>query len=154
MATRDHTDKTPGQWLALALGAAFTLAGIAGFFVTGLEDFANNSDKTLLGLEVNPLHNIVHLTLGLLGLAMWRRRDTARTYGLLTFAGYMVVFFYGLAVSGNEGPNLLSLNAADNAFHFATALAGAATAALADRRGIGTGAATSTGGARTTAGRP
>jgi hypothetical protein len=152
MATRDLDDKTLGQWLALTLGVAFTLAGIAGFFVTGFDDFANNSDKTLLGLEVNPLHNILHLTLGLLGLAMWRRRDTTRTYGWLTFAGYTVLFFYGLAASGNDSPNLLSLNAADNAFHFVVAVAGVATALLADRRTAGATTGSNTG-ARTTSAR-
>jgi hypothetical protein len=136
--SEDAADKTTGQWLALVLGAMFTLAGIAGFFVTGLSDFANNSDKTLMGLEVNPLHNLVHLALGLLGLALWRRRDTARAYGWITSAGYGLVFLYGLIAVGNDDPNLLSINAADNAFHLAVALGGVATALLAvPRRGRG-----------------
>jgi hypothetical protein len=128
-----YDDKTPGQWLALGLGVLFTLIGIVGFVVTGFDDFASNSDKTLLGLEINPLHNLVHLALGLLGLAMWRRRDTAKTYGWITFAGYAAVFLYGLVAAGDDSPNLLSLNSADNVFHFAVALVGVATALLADR---------------------
>lgn len=129
----ESDDKTPGQWLALVLGALFTLVGVLGFFVTGFDDFANNSDKTLLGLELNPLHNLVHLALGLLGLAMWRRRDSARMYGWITFAGYGLVFLYGLIAVGDDGPNLLSLNSADNVFHIVVAVAGLATALLATR---------------------
>jgi hypothetical protein len=38
----------PSQLLALAIGAVYTLVGIAGFFVTGFENFAAETDKTLL----------------------------------------------------------------------------------------------------------
>jgi Domain of unknown function (DUF4383) len=68
----------PSQLLALAIGAIYTLVGILGFLVTGLEDFAAETDKTLLGFELNPLHNLVHLVIGLAGLALWRRLDSAR----------------------------------------------------------------------------
>lgn len=134
-------EKTIGQWLALTLGVAFTLAGLAGFAVTGFDNFASNTDKTLLGLEVNPLHNIVHLALGVLGLVMWRRPDTARTYGWLTLIGYGGVFLYGLVAVGNDDPNLLSINAADNVFHITVALLGLVAALTAYRR---TGATTTT----------
>jgi hypothetical protein len=86
----------PSQLLALAIGAVYTLVGVLGFLVTGLEDFAAETDKTLLGFEINPLHNIVHLLIGLAGLVMWRRLDTARTYGWLLAAGYGLAFIYGL----------------------------------------------------------
>ena len=38
----------PAQLLALAIGAVYTLIGILGFFVTGFENFAAETDKTLL----------------------------------------------------------------------------------------------------------
>ena len=69
----------PSQLLALAIGAVYTLIGILGFLVTGFDNFAAETDKTLLGFEINPLHNLVHLAIGLAGLALWRRLDTART---------------------------------------------------------------------------
>jgi uncharacterized membrane protein YuzA (DUF378 family) len=78
MARRpDSTSVTrhPSQLLALAIGAVYTLVGIAGFLVTGFDNFASETDKTLLGFEINPLHNIVHLVIGLAGLALWRRLD-------------------------------------------------------------------------------
>ena len=77
----------PSQLLALAIGAVYTLVGILGFFVTGFENFASETDKTLLGFEINPLHNLVHLAIGLAGLALWRRLDTARLYGWLLAIG-------------------------------------------------------------------
>ena len=92
----------PSQLLALAIGAVYTLVGILGFLVTGLEDFAAETDKTLLGFELNPLHNLVHLVIGLAGLALWRRLDSARLYGWLLAAGYGATFVYGLLAVGNR----------------------------------------------------
>ena len=129
MARRpDATTRHPAQLLALAIGVVYTLVGIAGFFVTGFDNFASETDKTLLGFEVNPLHNIVHLAIGLAGLALWRRLDTARTYGWLLAAGYGLAFIYGLFAAGNRDINFLSLNGADNILHLVSALAGVAIA--------------------------
>jgi hypothetical protein len=135
--TRDGT--TLGQKAALAVGAVFTLVGLVGFAVTGFDDFAGRTHETLLGFELNPLHNIVHLIIGLGGLALWRRADTARTYGWLLFGGYGLTFFYGLAVAGKDasGGNFLSINAADNVLHLLSALAGLAIALTAYRRTVG-----------------
>ena len=41
----------PSQLLALAIGAVYTLIGILGFFITGFDNFASESDKTLVGSE-------------------------------------------------------------------------------------------------------
>jgi 4-hydroxybenzoate polyprenyltransferase len=110
----DPTTKHPSQLLALAIGAVYTLIGILGFLVTGF--------------EINPLHNIVHLAIGLAGLALWRRLDTAKTYGWLLAAGYGLAFLYGLFAAGNSDINFLSLNGADNGLHLLSAAAGLAIA--------------------------
>jgi hypothetical protein len=124
----------PSQLLALAIGAVYTLVGILGFLVTGLEDFAAETDKTLLGFELNPLHNLVHLVIGLAGLALWRRLDSARLYGWLLAAGYGATFVYGLLAVGNRDINLLSINDADNGLHLVSAIAGLAIALWPARR--------------------
>ena len=131
MARRpDSTSVTrhPSQLLALAIGAVYTLIGILGFFITGFENFAAETDKTLLGFEINPLHNLVHLAIGLAGLALWRRLDTARAYGWLLAAGYGLTFLYGLFAAGNSDINFLSLNGADNVLHLLSTAAGLAIA--------------------------
>ena len=121
-------DRHPAQYLALAIGVLYTLVGLAGFLVTGFENFASETGQTLVGFEVNPLHNIVHLLIGLAGVAMWKRLDTTRTYGWLLAIGYGAVFVYGLFAVGNEDLNILSLNGADNGLHIVSALAGLAIA--------------------------
>jgi hypothetical protein len=118
----------PSQLLALAIGAVYTLVGLLGFLVTGFDNFATETDKTLLGFEINPLHNLVHLAIGLAGLALWRRLDTARLYGWLLAAGYGLAFLYGLFAAGNSDINFLSLNGADNGLHLVSAVAGVAIA--------------------------
>jgi hypothetical protein len=126
----------PSQLLALTIGAVYTLVGILGFLVTGLENFAAETDKTLLGFELNPLHNIVHLAIGLAGLAMWRRLDTAKAYGWLLAAGYGLAFLYGLFAAGNSDINFLSLNGADNGLHLVSAIAGLAIALWPANRAV------------------
>lgn len=120
--------------LALGIGAVYTLVGILGFFVTGFDNFAEETNETLLGFEVNPLHNIVHLLIGLAGLAMARQLGTARTYGWLLAAGYGLVFLYGLFAVDDSDINFLSLNWADNWLHLVTVLAGLVIALLPVRR--------------------
>jgi len=65
------------RYLALILGIVFLLIGILGF-VPGLRSLPSNAPEIavtsgygyLLGLfPINTLHNIVHLTVGLLGIA-------------------------------------------------------------------------------------
>jgi Domain of unknown function (DUF4383) len=114
----------PAQLLALAIGVIYTAVGILGFFVTGLDNFASETNKTLVGFEINPLHNIVHLVIGLAGLALWRRLDTARLYGWLLAAGYGLAFIYGLFAAGNSDINFLSINGADNGLHLISAVVG------------------------------
>src|SRR3954447_19435015 len=84
--TRSMT-ATNMQKVATAVAAVFLLVGILGFIpgITTNYDtmtFASHdSDAKLLGLfEVSVLHNIVHLLFGVVGLAMARTWNGARTY--------------------------------------------------------------------------
>lgn len=119
----DGRAKIP-KTLALIIGAVYTLIGILGFFVTGFDDFASESGRTLLGFEVNPLHNIVHLVIGVAGLVLARTLSGARTYGWLLAIGYGLTFLYGLFAVGNPDLNFLSLNWADNWLHLVSTIAG------------------------------
>ena len=50
------------QTLTLGLGIVFLAAGIAGFAVTGIDDFfAHDTGEGLLWFGVNPAHNLLHL---------------------------------------------------------------------------------------------
>ncbi|MBE1876062.1 DUF4383 domain-containing protein [Myceligenerans pegani] len=145
-----HTTRTraPFQWLALAIGAVYLLVGIAGFFVTGFEGFAEHEDgQTLLGFAINPLHNIVHLLIGLLGVTLWVSPGGARTFGWLLAVGYGAAFVYGLFAVNDPAINVLNINTADNWLHALSAVAGLVIALWPRRRpGATTAGPTSPGG--------
>src|SRR4051794_23864301 len=112
------------QILALVFGAVYLLVGIVGFFITGFDNFADNTQhEMLLGFMINPLHNIVHIVIGLAGLLLARTLAGARTYGWLLAVGYAAAFVYGLFAVGKSW-DFLNLNAADNILHLATAVVG------------------------------
>lgn len=95
----------PTQYFALTIGILFTLIGIAGF-IPGLvqppavDPHAVNLGFTagygyLMGLfPINLLHNIVHLTVGILGIAASIALDSSRLYSgvLALFYGVLVLF--------------------------------------------------------------
>ena len=110
---------------ALVVGTAFLLVGVLGFFpgVTTHFDhmtFAGHmSDAKLLDVfQVSVLHNIVHLLFGAAGLAMSRRRDTARTFLVGGGAIYLVLWLYGLVVGQESSANFVPVNTADDWLHF------------------------------------
>jgi hypothetical protein len=129
-ATDRSTTRGAMTWprmAALAIGAVYTLVGVIGFFITGFDDFFEHTGQTLLGFEINGMHNVVHLLVGVAGLALSRTLSGARTYGWLLTAGYGAAFVYGLFAVGKDW-DFLSLNWADNILHLVTALVGLALA--------------------------
>jgi hypothetical protein len=108
----------------------YTLVGIVRFFITGFGGFAAPEGELLLGVfEINPLHNVVLLIIGVAGLALSSGPDSARKYGWLLAAGYGLTFLYGLFVANSDEPaNFLALNGGDNWLHLVSALAGPAIA--------------------------
>lgn len=138
---RSGTDRRGMEWpqaLALGVGAVYTVVGLIGFFVTGFDAFFGHTGEELLGFEVNPFHNLVHLLIGLAGLAVARTLAGARTYGWLLAAGYGVAFVYGLFAIG-ESWDFLSINAADNWLHGISSLVGLAIALSPVRSAVGIG---------------
>jgi heme/copper-type cytochrome/quinol oxidase subunit 3 len=134
---RAGTSRPWPQLLALVFGAVYLLVGIVGFFVTGFDDFASSHQhEMLLFFMINPLHNIVHIVIGLAGLLLARSLAGARTYGWLLAVGYAAAFLYGLFAVG-ESWDFLNINAADNVLHLLTALVGLVIALGPVRSAVG-----------------
>jgi hypothetical protein len=135
-ASHDGTrGRTVPEILGLAFGAIYLLVGIVGFFITGFDDFAGHTDETLLIFQINPLHNIVHILIGVAGLVLSRTLAGARTYGWLLAVGYGAAFIYGLLAVGEDW-DFLNLNGADNVLHIATALVGLVIALMPVRTAV------------------
>lgn len=106
---------TPNRIVALVVGIAFTLVGIMGFFVTSSMAVGN-----LLGFDVDLVHNLIHLVIGLAGLAAaftgWSRtynQTVGVVYILLGLVGlfYPALYFNGLLLG------ITHVNAADHVLH-------------------------------------
>jgi hypothetical protein len=126
------------QLLALVFGAVYLLVGIIGFFVTGFDNFAGNSQhEMLIGLfMINPLHNIAHILVGVAGLALGRTLAGARTYGWMLAVLYAALFVYGLIAVGKSW-DFLNINAGDNVLHILTAVVGLVIALMPVRNAVG-----------------
>jgi hypothetical protein len=141
MAASNGTTGTNGrtvpEMLALAFGAVYLLVGIIGFFVTGFDNFAGNSQhEMLIGLfMINPLHNIAHILVGVAGLALGRTLAGARSYGWMLAVLYAVLFVYGLIAVGKSW-DFLNINAGDNVLHILTAAVGVVIAVLPVRNAV------------------
>jgi hypothetical protein len=125
-------DRTPAQLYSLLFGIVLLAVGVLGFIADS--SFGTGSDvegSDFIIFEVNGWHNIVHILSGLLGLALARRRDTARAYALGFGAVYLVVTIWGF-ITGDQVLWLIPVDAADNVLHLLIAVAGLA-AGLASR---------------------
>jgi hypothetical protein len=118
MATSAGTRTTTSvnRTVGLVLGAVFLLIGILGWFVTSGHGFADQDGGSLLGFQVNPLHNIVHLLVGALLLVGARTLSSARAANTAVGAVYLVVGILGLFILDSSA-NILALNGADNVLH-------------------------------------
>lgn len=131
----------PVQILAGLVGLVYLAAGIVGFVRTGLGDFTGQHDEMLLGFMINPLHNLVHVVVGALGLVAAMSSGLARTFGWILFVGYGLVAIWGLMITGvissNPVSNLgnpLNINDADNWLHIGSAVLGLIIAIMPARK--------------------
>lgn len=127
---------------ALVVGIAFLLAGVMGF-VPAFRNIGGHTMPMLtvnatsgffLGLfPVNVLHNIVHLLVGVLGIAAYRSYSMARGFsrGLAIF--YLVLAIMGLIPVLNTTFGLIPIFGGDVWLHALTALLAAYFGFLAPR---------------------
>ncbi|MDQ0426206.1 MULTISPECIES: DUF4383 domain-containing protein [Cellulomonas] len=112
---------SPNRLVATVFGAVYLLVGLAGFLVTGGLPFAGQQGNALVVFDVNPLHNVVHLGIGLALLLASRSVAGARATNTTIGAVYLLVGVLGLFLIGS-GANILALNGADNVLHLASAV--------------------------------
>jgi hypothetical protein len=127
--------RTVNQAVALVFGAVYTVVGLAGFLVS--DTFAGTEDGRLLGVfEVNGLHNVVHLLIGVALIAASRRLDTAKGANLAIGGTYLLLGVAGWFIEGTDA-NIIALNSADHLLHLASGALLAGVALLTDKK-VGT----------------
>lgn len=122
--TTGRLTDSPNRLLGAVFGVVYLLVGLLGFAYTGFSQFVGtDTNDNILGIfEVNPLHNIAHLGIGAL-LLFSALSGVAAAKGSNTLVGavYLLLGIVGLFILDSE-LNILSLNAADNVLHLASAL--------------------------------
>jgi hypothetical protein len=137
-------DRTPLQSIASVLGAAFLLVGVLGF-IPGITthygdlSFAGHGSRAkLLGLfQVSILHNVVHLLFGVVGIALAKTADGARSFLVGGGVVYLSLWLLGAIGAGGWIP----VNSADNWLHLALGLGMISVGAVTTRGAARTGAA-------------
>lgn len=111
---------TPAQTFATLFGVVYLAVAVAGFALTGVDDFTGHDHATLLVFAVNPLHNTIHAVLAVGWLASAPRHATARIANLVLGVVLGLVTVLGLlGVTGMLG--MSGLADPDNFLHLATA---------------------------------
>jgi hypothetical protein len=121
MATTSVNTRSLNRLLGFVFGAVYLLVGLVGFAITSGVGLAETHGKDLIFFELNPLHNIVHVAIGLLlGLAAFRGTATAAAANTLVGGVYLAVGVVGLFLT-DSAVNIIALNHPDNVLHLATA---------------------------------
>jgi hypothetical protein len=121
--------RSGSQLYALVVGASLALAGALGFFYeAGFGTGDVERDDVFGLLDVNGWHNVVHLSSGLVGLALARSFGGARAFACGFGAIYAVVAIAGF-IAGDPGDvlGLIPVNTEDNVLHTLLGAAGLAT---------------------------
>jgi hypothetical protein len=122
--------RSPVQTFSLIFGVLYLIIGLAGLALTGFDDFfAGPVDARLIIFGVNPMHNIVHIAIGIAWLAASRHHATAKNVTLAIGAAYGLVTVLGaagllkfLSIDSLADPdNFLHLASSAISLYFATA---------------------------------
>lgn len=134
--TRTRVAQTPNQLFGYVFGAVYIVVGLVGFAVTPGVGFAATQGKNLIVFGVNPLHNLVHILVGLLLLAAAAAgARSARAVNLIVGTVYLLLGIVGWFAIGNSF-NILALNVPDNFLHLATAVGALGVGLFFGRRAV------------------
>ena len=125
---------SPARLYCTLVGAALVIAGIIGFFYssgfdTGVSGVEGDTDDVFGVLGVNGWHNLVHIALGLLALAVAGSASGARTYCLAVGLLYVLLAIWGFIDSDGILLGFLPVNTEDNFLHLILGLVGLAAGA-------------------------
>jgi cyanate permease len=132
VSTPSFGGRTLNQTLALAFGAVYALVGLLGFAVSGDADFAGQDGASLLGFDVNGLHNIVHLLIGVVLLAASRTHVAAKGVNLTIGAVYVLLAVLGPFIN-DTAVDIIGLNGADHVLHLLSGVLLVGVAVAADK---------------------
>jgi len=98
------------QKLMPLFGLLYVGIGVIGFFITGFNNFIQNTGDYILidGLSVNPFHNLVHLAIGGF-LIIMSRQATSTAEGACLGVGIFYVAAFVIGVIGESNLTIISM---------------------------------------------
>jgi hypothetical protein len=129
---RTSGSRSINSLVALVFGAVYALVGVVGFFITGDVPFAGQEGNPLVIFDVNGLHNIVHLLIGVALIAAAKTTATARSANIAVGATYVVLGVLGPFIN-NTAVDVIGLNSADHGLHLVSGIALLAVGIAADK---------------------
>ena len=134
--------------VGVAFGAFYVAIGIIGFFITGFGGaLTGEHGDAILGISINQFHNIVHLGIGALLLALSLQKNEAAAEGAVMGVGLFYVVAFVIGVMNSDNLTIIGMRGADdpaNFFHLISGatllvvglLSSAASASAAKKRGL------------------
>jgi hypothetical protein len=129
-AAKRSPTASPPQRMAAAVAMVQLAVGAAGFVPGLVQDYGQlrfaglDSTAQLLGVfQVSILLNIVHLTIGVIGLRMASRVNGSDAFLVGGGVVYLLLWAFGLAVGPTGDGNFVPFDMADNWLHFVFGIA-------------------------------
>lgn len=130
-------DRTNGrslnQLLALAFGAVYALVGVLGFFVSTHVAFAGKHGASLLGFDVNGMHSVVHLLIGIALITASRTQVAAKATNLTIGSVYVLLAVLGPVINDTV-LDIIGLNGPDHFLHLASGVLLVGVALVGDKK--------------------
>jgi hypothetical protein len=117
------------QAMAGAIGLFGISLGVAGLLHAGsVQPFFGVTRHELLGLDLNPAHNLLHLVVGVAGFCVMRSLPAARAFGTVLYFFFGLQLLAGMVTIYFPKWTFLGVDHADNVMHVLLMLVGAAIA--------------------------
>jgi hypothetical protein len=110
-------NKSLVQTVVPLIGAFYVAIGIIGFFVTGFDNFFQDTSDKIVGFSINPFHNFVHLAIGAF-LIIMSRQSAPVAEGATMGVGLFYIVAFVIGVTAPDNLTILSMHGAGDLENF------------------------------------
>jgi uncharacterized protein DUF4383 len=112
------------QRVGLAVGAFYVAIGVIGFFITGFSGFTAETGDKLLGVAINPFHNLAHIGIGAILLIFALQNNIAAAEGAVMGVGLFYIVAFVIGVTAPDNLTILSIRGEAQLANFFHAVTG------------------------------